>query len=411
MVAAPASAPLLAQSTTDDDDDLMQREIDDALATSRFRAGPFRLTPTLRVGGGSDSNPLSRPGPDPVEDVRFSVGPGVLGVVPMSNKALIELYEEVNFVYYRDLEQLRDVFNITRGQASLGGRDFVLHGRGELRTGQARPTSELDVPLNQDTADVGAGLDVALGSAQQLNLSYDNSRFRYQEAGEDVGVSVPNLLDRTEEAYRAQFERYVTATTSAVVEGLYDVIDYVDDSTQRDGRGYGALGGLVFSPRGDVRGQAMIGYKRLTPDVTTQAEFSGLIGSADVTFPLGNRFRVRGLYARDTRPSILENNWFFVENRFGGSVDVYLAERWFVRPSAVLGTNTYPRATTFVNSEGRLVTEVVRDDFQIYGFSINYELTPDVVLSVGGEQQLRDSNLPRFDKDRTLFNVGLTLGL
>lgn len=83
----------------------MQREIDDALATARLQAGPFRLTPTLRVGGGRDSNPLSQPGPDPVEDLRFSLGPGIRGVVPMSNKGLIELYQEVDFVYYRELEQ------------------------------------------------------------------------------------------------------------------------------------------------------------------------------------------------------------------------------------------------------------------------------------------------------------------
>ena len=107
---------------------------------------------------------------------------------------------------------------------------------------------------------------------------------------------------------------------------------------------------------------------------------------------------------------VLQNNWFFVENRFGGSRDIYLAERWFVRPSAVAGANTYPRATTFVNEDGQSVTEIVRDEFQIYGFSINYELRPDVVLSVGVDQQLRNSNLPRFDKDRTVFNIGVTAG-
>jgi len=53
------------------------------------------------------------------------------------------------------------------------------------------------------------------------------------------------------------------------------------------------------------------------------------------------------------------------------------------------------------------VTEVVRDEFQIYSFSINYELRPDIVISVGVDQQLRDSNFPRFNKDRTIFLVGV----
>lgn len=386
----------------------MQREIDAALAASRWQMGAFRLTPVIRVGGGVDSNPLGQPGSDPVQDVTFLVGPGIAGVVPFGNRGLFNFYQEVDFVWFRDLEQLRDIFNITRAGGSIGGRDFVLHGDGEFRTGKVRPTSELDVPLEEDRRRVGAGLDIALGSAQQLNLRYDRVRLRYQDPDEDVGVSVSNLLGRSEDTYRLELERYLTGTTSVVVRGLFDRIDYVDDSTGRDGQGYGGLGGFVFSPGGDIQGQALFGYKRLVPDEETQAEFSGFIGSADVTFPMGNIFRLRGLYARDSRPSVLLNNWFFVENRFGGWLDIYLAERWFIRPGAVVGDNKYPTASTFENEDGEQVTEVVKDEFQIYSFSINYELRPDIVISVGVDQQLRDSNFPRFNKDRTIFNVGMT---
>ena len=70
--------------------------------------------------------------------------------------------------------------------------------------------------------------------------------------------------------------------------------------------------------------------------------------------------------------------------------------RWFIRPGAVVGANTYPRASTFENEDGDVVTEVVKDEFQIYSFSINYELRPDIVISVGVDQQLRDSNFPLF---------------
>ena len=108
-------------------DDLMQREIDQALETSRWQAGPFRLTPVVRVGGGVDSNPLGQPGSDPVQDVTFLVGPGIRGVVPMGDRGLVDFYQEVDFVYFRDLEQLRDISNVTRAGGSIGGRDFVLH--------------------------------------------------------------------------------------------------------------------------------------------------------------------------------------------------------------------------------------------------------------------------------------------
>lgn len=388
-------------------DDLMQREIDEALEASLWQAGAFRLTPVLRVGGGVDSNPLARPGPDPVEDVNVLLGPGVRGVVPLGIRGLVNFYQEVDFVYYRDLEQLRDVFNVSRAGGAIGGRDFVLRVDGEFRTGQVRPTSEVDVPLEEDRRSVGGGLDIALGSAQQLNLRYDNVRQRYEDPVGDVAATIPNRLDRTQEFYELELERYVTGTTSFVVQGTFELIDYVNDATERDGRGYGARAGFEFSPRGDIRGRALLGYERRVPDADTQAEFSGLVGSVDATFPLGNVFRLRGLFLRGTQPSVLLNNWFFVENRAGAWLDVYLAERWFVRPGVVFGTNTYPRASTFENEQGRVVTEVVEDEFQIYAFSINYELRPDVVLSLGVDQQNRSSNLPSFDKDRLIFRVGL----
>ena len=389
-------------------EDLMKREIDQALEASIWRAGPFRLAPQIRVAGGYDSNAVSS-ALFPVEDLMFLVAPGIRAVVPMGNWGLVRLFEEVDFVYYKDLEQLRDIFNVTRAGGAFGGRDFVLRGEGEFRTEKIRPTSELDIPLDQETQRLSAALNFALGWRQELTLRYQNTRLRYQDPeSEDVGVSVPSLLDRTEEDYRLTFARHVTPTMSAVVEGLFDVIDYVDDLTERDGKGYGALAGFVFSPRGDVRGEALFGYKRQAPDVSTQAEFSGFIGSADVRIPLGKRMATRALFSRDTQPSILQNNWFFVENRVGGSLDIYLAERFFIRPGAVVGRNTYPRPTRFINAEGQEVVEVISDDFQIYSLSINYHLRPDLVAQLGGNYWIRDSNFPRFDKDRFVVTVGLT---
>lgn len=389
-------------------DDLMTREIDDALAASRWRAGPFRLTPILRIGAGTDSNPLGQPGTETTDDVTAAVGPGIRAVLPMGNRGLIELNQENGYVYFRDLENLRNFYNISDMSAAIGGRDFVAKARGGYRTGQVRPTSELDVPLEQTQRRYGGEVDIALGSTQQLNVIYDSVRFRHHDPEADIGVPVESLLDRTEESYRAQFERYISPTASLIVEGTYNVIDYVDSSTLRNGTGIGGMAGIVFSPRGRVRGQAMFGYDQLTPEFDSQAAFSGLVASADVIYPLGDKLRLRGLYARDTRPSILPGNWFFVENRFGGSLDVYLADRWFVRAGATVGRNSYPRPTTFTDEEGNTVTAKVQDDFNIYTFSVNYELTLDLIVRGGIDIQQRSSNLPQFNKDRNVVTIGLT---
>ena len=317
------------------EEDLMKREIDTALAASMWRAGPFRLTPQIRIGGGYDSNATSSAF-FPFEDLMFLAAPGIRAVVPMSNKGLVDLFQEVGFVYYKDLDQLRDIPLVSRATGAVGGRDFVLRAEGEYRTGKVRPSTEVDIPLDQEISRLGGGLQLALGWKQDLVTGYENSRFRYQDPEvEDVGISIPNRLDRTEQQVSLALSRRVTSTTSVVMKGFYDVLDYVSDAEERDGTGWGGLAGLAFSPRGDWRGEALFGYKRLLPDVPTQAEYSGVIGSADVRIPLGKRMAANALYQRDAEPSILDNNWFYVENRGGGSLDIYFTERIFIRPGAL----------------------------------------------------------------------------
>ena len=389
-------------------DDLMLREIDQALAATEWQVGAFRLTPQLRVGVGYDSNAFSS-SEFPVEDVSFLLGPGLRAVVPMGDRGLLDVYQELDFVYFRDLEQLRDVFNVTRVGGAVGGRDFVLRGNGSLETGKVRPSSEVDVPLDRELTRVEVDLDVSIGAQQELTLRYQHARFLHQDPiADEFDSSVKNLLDRSEQGARLGVVKHLTSTTSAVVEGLFDVIDYFDDSAARDGTGYGAQAGFLFSPTGGVRGKALFGYKRLVPQIGTQADYAGFIGSADVIAPVGHLFRVRALYGRDTRPSVLGNNWFFVENRFGGSVDFYLRERFYIRPGVVVGQNTYPRPTHFINEDGQEVLETVTDKFQLYSFSFNYEIRPDLVARVGGNYQIRDSNFPRFNKDRFVLTIGLT---
>ncbi len=117
-------------------------------------------------------------------------------------KASLDLFQEVGFVYYQDLDQLRDIPLVSRAAGAVGGRDFVMRAEGEYQTGKRRPSSEVDIPLDQEIGRLEGGLQLALGWQQELAFSYENSRFRYQDPEvEDVGVSIPNRLDRTEQQY------------------------------------------------------------------------------------------------------------------------------------------------------------------------------------------------------------------
>jgi hypothetical protein len=402
------STPVSAQQSRPEEEErgnLIKEEIDDALKESKWQAGAFRFTPTLLIGAGYDSNSLSSPF-TPVEDSLFRAAPGIRAVVPMRNAALLDLYQELHFLYYRDLDRLRGVFPLTRVGGALGGKNIIVRIQNEFRQDMVRPTTEFDFPLDQRSNRFNASLGIALGWRQELSFLYEHARYRLEEDEDEEQIR--SFLNRDLNAYVVRFTRHLTAKTDLLFEGLYEELNYVENDPNRDGTAIGAVGGFAFSPIGQLSGLGVAGYKRIRPQSPSQADYNGLVGSVDVRTRLGRRMRVRGVYSRDAEPSILQNNWFFIENRYGGFLDVFLASKLFVRPGAVLGTNDYPRPVSFTNDEGQSVVESVYDRFQIYSLSVNYHLTPGLILRVGSSYLIRNSNLPAFDKDRLLFNVGLT---
>jgi hypothetical protein len=314
-------------------------------------------------------------------------------------------------VYYKDVADLRDIFGVTRVGGAVGGSKMLLRVDHELRKDRRRPTSEFDYPVKQRNNRFRAGVDVSLGWRQTLMFGYQKTRYRIDEERFVDDVSLQSLLDRDEDNYILQFARHLTAKTDLLFDGLYQIIDYTDDASERDANAYAGRVGFAFSPQGDLDGAVLLGYKRIIPLVESQADYSGPIGSVDVRTGLGRRMRTMALYVRDAQPSVQNNNWFFIENRYGAYLDVFLAAKFYIRPGAVFGTNNYPRPARFTNREGDVVEEPIHDRFQIYSLSFNFNLTDTLILRVGGSYMIRDSNVAIFDKDRLLFNFGITTDL
>ena len=386
----------------------MEREIDSALEGSLWEAGAFRLTPSLRIGGGYDSNGFSL-AEFPIGDFRATVAPGIRAVAPIRKRALFNVSEEVNFVYYHQLEDLRDIFGVTRVGGAVGGNRALVKAWNVFREEKSRPSSEFDIPTKQRTNDFNASFGMAFGWRHELTFTYVNRLIKLLDSGLALDdVLVENRLNRTEHDYRLRLTRRMTAKTSAVFEGFYRFLDFDDESLQRNADELGVVGGFTFAPKTNVDGQALLGYKRITPEANFQADYNGLIGSVDVGMDLGRRYRLGVLFSRDAIPSILENNWYFIENRFGGSFEIYLMEKFSVTPGVVVGQNNYPRPEERVNEEGELEEVEITNRFETYSLSLNFHVSPKWTLSVRGEYWRRDSNVRVFTKDRFLINFGVT---
>src|SRR5262245_29823818 len=96
---------------------LMENLIDQALHNTLFRAGIFYVQPNLNIFGQYDSNGLSLgDNEDPQPDYNFQAVPSILVYLPFQSRALLEIDEGVQFIYYRELTDLNGVFNTTRAK-------------------------------------------------------------------------------------------------------------------------------------------------------------------------------------------------------------------------------------------------------------------------------------------------------
>lgn len=391
---------------------LIENELD-SMRRSFFRLGPFYATPALNIRAGYDSNALSSPVPQ--SDIAALLGPGIRLALPLGKVAFFDVYQEVDFVYYREQVELTRVYDVTHVGGGFGGRRFLVQIEDQFRDETTRPTSEFDVPVEQRTNQLESSISLALGWRQTLELSFRQSQYDILEGQDDPLVRA--RLNRVQNAFAADFTRRVAAKTRAVAEGFFERFDY-DDPT-RDGDSYGARFGFEFSPgEGDplaaaslteltgsfLNGRLLLGFRNVSPYDPERVDYTGLIGSIDVTFGFGDGQRLQGVYARDVVPSIFEDNWYFVENRYGASFRYQMTPRLSITPGFVFGRNRYP-----LPQETESGPEEIRDEHTTFRFAFDVRLTERWTVGLLLDYIDRNSNVFAFDKDRLL--AGFTMSL
>jgi hypothetical protein len=399
-----AASPLEAQSV-----DLVESELS-GVRRGFFRLGPFYVTPSLQVSSGYDSNALSTPVAE--SDVTARVGPGVRLAVPLGSSGFFDVYQEVDYVYYREQVDLRRWFDITRAGAGFGGRRFLFKVTDQLRDETGRPTSEFDFPVEQRTNELEGSLALALGWRHLLRFGYGRSLFEIQEGLDDPTLS--SRLNRVQDRGFVNFGRRLTAKTTAIAEGFYERFRF--DDASRNGDSYGARFGFEFSPSGGnpltatelplagafLNGRFLLGFRSTQPDDPARVDYTGLVGSVDVTFGFGEGQRLRGLYSRDIVPSIFDDNWFFIENRWGAAFTYQITERFSVTPGFSIGQNRYPLPAE--TEEGQ---EEIFDDHRTFRLAFDFRITERWTAGVASDYLERESNVSAFTKDR--LQVGFTM--
>jgi hypothetical protein len=389
-----------------------QAEVDAIRDRTKFRLGPFRFVPEIRIDDvGYDSNIyFAGEQREPVSDFTATLSPRIRGYWLATPSLIVWGLENPEYLAYARTEALRAFSNsVSGGLRWLALRRFSLSGEYHDLSHVRRVFSELDHRI-RDTSKGGAAslfFETPRGTAIGLTGGVDDYRY------EDVASGVPDpsyglALDRRET--RAAFETYYRVFSRSYFFSTFAWTRYTfhaDVSKGRDADSLEASAGFRFPLAGRARGTVRFGWKALRPDDPLRVSFSGLVAGTSVNFRFG-RVAVNLGLDRDVAFSYLESAYYYIDTRSRSGLSLYLFRSLRLDAAFSFGTMAYPEPQEIWVDGVPVVVADRRDDQWDLSFGPVIRISATTGLGATFNIYRRTSNAPGFDVRRNFIGAFLT---
>ena len=293
--------------------------------------GPFYITPVLELTRlGVDTNVFNASN-EPQSDFTFTAGPKIDIAVPI-RRFIFTAETVTDFVYYQQFKNQRGVNLdlVLRGEVQLPKLRFFLED--SFFNTNTRPNNEIDVRTRRKGNNLTAGLGIQLFRKLELELSANQSIFKYND--DDVlGDILARTLNR--EAVRATgLVRYdVTPLTTIIVETEVKT-ERFEFSPSRDNDSWSVVPGVNFGSRAIIQGSARVGYRDVRGLDESLPPFSGPIVSVDLSHVLLGATTIGFTADRDIEFSFSLLDPYYVLEGYGVSVSQRLSRAFEIRLGA-----------------------------------------------------------------------------
>jgi hypothetical protein len=319
---------------------------------AQIEYGPVSLYPSLQiVDAGKDSNVFDD-NEKPKDDYTFTIASRALVVTRLGANELM-FSTGSDYIWFRQYKQEQSSNALYAVRFNLSASRFKPFVGAERARTRARPSAEIDVRARRLERNFIVGSNFMLTERTAITASATAGDSTYQEGERFRGVSLKQALDRQERSYTGGVRYALTPLTTMVLAGTYGQSIFPDH--QRDAKFYTFAPVLEFSPDASLRGRAMAGIQRFTPNDPEFKQFTGLTFSAGVNWSLWGRtgFDVQAQrnisYSyKDSEPYyLLTSGRLGINQRFFGPIDLSGAvERQFLsyrfRRGAVPGVDFDP---------------------------------------------------------------------
>lgn len=402
--------PILVGAQTEraptETEDLIGREITRLVENYPYRAGIFRIRPRLSAGTSYDSNVFSSSEIE-TSDYFTAISPGGSFALKLGKRAYFILDEDVSILFYKNQNELNDVFNTTQGKFGIGSRRVLVQLNGFYLKKLARVDPEVDQQIQQRYVNANLDLSIALLRGTDLNFHVNNSDANFEPA--DVPNAVEELPvppDTRTVEYGGGVYQDLMADIALIVEGYGGYTDFTDldptDPTITSTRSnfYRILTGFDFRGQRFV-GKARVGFASRDPIQSDQAEFRDFEIDTSIDYAVARRLAIGAFIQRRRSASALVQDSFRLFFQAGARGCVPISHALFVDGTIAFGRNDYGPGGTFEDQE------ITQDDFVRFDTGMNIALPKGLIVRVGTTYTNRTSNVDTLNKDRFTLNVGV----
>ncbi|MBW1935570.1 MAG: outer membrane beta-barrel protein, partial [Deltaproteobacteria bacterium] len=314
-----------------------------------------------------------------------------------------EIYDSPQYVYFKETKKERTWNNYFNGQVHfVFTRIFISLGKG-YSAARERWNTEIDIrPQRKEDSYSGSFLWQAT-KRTSLYLQYRKAKYQYEDLSYHK-INFRNALNRREDRFSLTGYYKLSYRTNFVIDVRYGYFDFENPSNLRDAKSYSVYGGFEFSAFGTVRGKINVGYKYFNSLKPKERDYKGIVGDSSLSIRLFKPLRVRGSYRRDIEFSTWYGHPYFVENRCGGGVSVYLFKDIRLDYDYNLGRNEYPER----KQPGQATVEKRRDDYGIHSVGIYFRIKRNIGFGVVASRWTRDSSVDWLDGERDFIGANLT---
>ena len=380
-----------------------REEIDRAIADSRVRLGPIRLSPEISIREMTYDNNVYGTAENPTGDFRATISAGFGLILPVTPDVFVRAGIFPAYTWYAELVERRFFGGSAGASFLVYANRLTVEGSGGASKDDVIFSTEAQGRVIQNLGTVRLGVEYRLLNRLFLYGEGQIQRFRFTGPGAEVSTFDPSTTDRTARLVRAGLG-YRWSEDVRVAVGYEETrAEFVSTPEQYDNSTSAIIGTISYDkPRlkldfsGGYREGGAIHGSAIRP-------FSGATGSTSASYSLLRALDLQAFASRNLSYGV--SSPYYISTRYGGGLLLKVGWRLRLQGLVFAGSDEYTTPTAL--PDGQVVDR--RDDVTGYGGALDFSFTPRIQMRFSATDSRYNSNVP--GNDRSFFRWFVTLNL